>query len=123
MKKNSKTRKGTCRQRHVDFRVSHEEYGIGRKNADACGLSVSEYCRRLFLGQKPRLHLTEKETEAYKSLADARGDLVHVRNALKGRTQQQIRNYFNDDEFMRSWIIAINNIIIQWDTIIEQLKE
>ena len=48
---------------------------------------------------------------------------VNVRNALKGRTQEQIKNYFNDDEFMRNWILAINNIITQWDTIIEQLRD
>ena len=96
---------------------------IGLKNATACGLSISEYGRKCFVGLAPKLHLTEREIEAYKSLADARGDLVHVRNALKGRTQEQIKNYFNDDEFMRNWILAINNIITQWDAIIEQLRD
>ena len=86
-------------------------------------MSISEYGRKCFVNQTPKLHLTEREIEAYKSLADARGDLVHVRNALKGRTQEQIKNYFNDDEFMRNWILAINNIITQWDSIIEQLRD
>ena len=111
------------RDRRVEYRVNDEEYAIGLKNATACGLSISEYGRKCFVGQEPKQHLTEREIEAYKSLADARGDLVHVRNALKGRTQEQIKNYFNDDEFMRNWILAINNIITQWDTIIEQLRD
>ena len=111
------------RDRRVEYRVNDEEYAIGLKNATACGLSISEYGRKCFVGLAPKLHLTEREIEAYKSLADARGDLVHVRNALKGRTQEQIKNYFNDDEFMRNWILAINNIITQWDTIIEQLRD
>ena len=111
------------RDRRVEFRLNDEEYAIGLKNATACGLSISEYGRKCFVGLAPKLHLTEREIEAYKSLADARGDLVHVRNALKGRTQEQIKNYFNDDEFMRNWILAINNIITQWDTIIEQLRD
>ena len=48
---------------------------------------------------------------------------VHIRSALKGKTQEQIRNYFNDPDFMREWILAINNIIVQWDTILEQMKD
>ena len=123
MKQNKKIEKVANRDRHVDFRVNDEEYAIGLKNATACGLSISEYGRKCFVNQTPKLHLTEHEIEAYKSLADTRGDLVHVRNALKSRTQEQIKNYFNDDEFMRNWILAINNIITQWDTIIEQLRD
>ena len=123
MSKNKVTEKAANRDRHVDFRVNDEEYAIGQKNAEACGLSVSEYGRKCFIGQKLKLHLTEREIEAYKSLSDARGDLVHIRSALKGKTQQQIRNYFDNDEFMTAWVKAINNIILQWDIIIEQLKE
>ena len=123
MKKIQTIMKVAKRDRRVEYRVNDEEYAIGLKNATACGLSISEYGRKCFVGLAPKLHLTEREIEAYKSLADARGDLVHVRNALKGRTQEQIKNYFNDDEFMRNWILAINNIITQWDAIIEQLRD
>ena len=123
MKKIQTIMKVAKRGRRVEFRLNDEEYDIGLKNATACGMSISEYGRKCFVSQTPKLHLTEREIEAYKSLADARGDLVHVRNALKGRTQEQIKNYFNDDEFMRNWILAINNIITQWDSIIEQSKE
>ena len=42
MKQNNKNDKVTNRDRHVDFRVNDEEYAIGLKNAEACGLSVSE---------------------------------------------------------------------------------
>ena len=123
MKQNNKIEKVANRDRHVDFRVNDEEYAIGLKNAEACGLSVSEYSRKRFIGNEPKLHLTEREIEAYTSLSDARGDLVHIRSALKGKTQEQIRNYFDNDEFMTAWVKAINNIIQQWDIIIEQLKE
>ena len=123
MKRKRTIEKVAKRDRRVEYRVNDEEYAIGLKNATACGMTISEYGRKCFVDQTPKLHLTEREIEAYKSLADARGDLVHVRNALKGRTQEQIKNYFNDDEFMRNWILAINNIITQWDTIIEQLRD
>ena len=43
MKLNKKNEKVANRDRHVDFRVNDEEYAIGLKNAEACGLSVSEY--------------------------------------------------------------------------------
>ena len=89
MKQNKKIEKVANRDRHVDFRVNDEEYAIGLKNAEACGLSVSEYSRRRFIGNEPKLHLTEREIEAYKSLSDARGDLVHIRSALKGKTQER----------------------------------
>ena len=123
MNKIQTIKKVAKRGRRVEFRLNDEEYDIGLKNATACGMSISEYGRKCCVNQTPKLHLTEREIEAYKSLADARGDLVHVRNALKGRTQEQIKNYFNDDEFMRNWILAINNIITQWGSIIEQSKE
>ncbi len=123
MKTKKMTMEVAKRDRHVDFRVSEEEYAKGLGNAEACGLSVSEFCRRCFTGHEPKLHLTDREIEAFKSLTDARGDLVHIRSALKGRTQEQIRNYFNNPDFMRRWIMAINKVIAQWDNIIEQLKD
>ena len=62
-----KVAKHDCR---VEFRLNDEEYAIGLKNATACGLSISEYGRKCFVGQEPKQHLTEREIEAYKSLAD-----------------------------------------------------
>ena len=123
MKRKRTIEKVAKRDRRVEFRLNDEEYAIGLKNATACCMTISEYGRKCFVGQEPKQHLTEREIEAYKSLADARGDLVHIRSALKGKTQEQIRNYFNDPDFMREWILAINNIIVQWDTILEQMKD
>ena len=123
MKRKRTIEKVAKRGRRVEYRVNDEEYAIGLKNATACGMTISEYGRKCFVDQTPKLHLTEREIEAYKSLSDARGDLVHIRSALKGKTQEQIRNYFNDPDFMREWILAINNIIVQWDTILEQMKD
>ena len=111
------------RTRHLDARVTPEEYEAASKKAAACGLSLSEYTRKCVLGHDPKLHLTDREIEAYCSLTDARGDMIHIRNALKGKSQEQIKSYFNNTRFMRAWIDAITNIIIQWNRIIEQMKE
>ena len=60
MRNDKKNEKVANRDRHVDFRVNDEEYAIGLKNAEACGLSVSEYSRKRFIGNEPKLHLTER---------------------------------------------------------------
>ncbi len=120
---NETGKRAVSRSKHLDARVSPEEYEAVSKKAAACGLSLSEYTRKCALGHNPKLHLTEREREAYCSLADARGDIVHIRSALKGKTQEQIKSYFKNERFMRAWIDAITNLINQWDRIIEQLKE
>ena len=111
------------RTKHLDARVTPEEHEMATQKALSCGLTLSEYTRKCTLGHEPKLHLTEREIEAYCSLADARGDLVHIRSALKGKTQEQIKSYFRNERFMRAWIDAVTNIIIQWDNIIEKMKE
>ncbi|MCH5176312.1 MAG: hypothetical protein J1F40_10550 [Prevotellaceae bacterium] len=111
------------RTKHLDARVTPEEHEMATPKALSCGLTLSEYTRKCTLGHEPKLHLTEREIEAYCSLADARGDLVHIRSALKGKTQEQIKSYFRNERFMRAWIDAVTNIIIQWDNIIEKMKE
>ena len=111
------------RTKHLDARVTPEEHEAASKKAAACGLSLSEYTRKCTLGHNPKLHLTEQEIEAYCSLSDARGDIVHIRSALKGKSQNQIKSYFKNERFMRAWIDAVTNIIVQWDNIIEKMKE
>lgn len=115
--------KADNRTKHLDARVTPEEHEMASQKAASCGLSLSDYTRKCTLGHEPKLHLTEREIEAYCSLADARGDLVHIRSALKGKTQDQIKSYFRNERFMRAWIDAVTNIIIQWDNIIEKMKE
>ena len=111
------------RTKRLDSRATPEEYNTVKESAKRCGLTISDYMRKCALGHKPKLHLTEREIGAYCSLADARGDLVHIRSALKGKSQEQIKHYFNNERFMRSWIDAVTNIILQWDKIIEDMKE
>ena len=119
----TKSIEGPRRTKRLDSRATPDEYNMVKENAKKCGLTISDYMRKCALGHKPKLHLTEREIEAYCSLADARGDLVHIRSALKGKSQEQIKHYFNNERFMRSWIDAVTNIILQWDKIVEEMKE
>ena len=89
------------RTKRLDSRATPDEYNTVKENAKKCGLTISDYMRKCALGHKPKLHLTEREIEAYCSLADARGDLVHIRSALKGKSQEQIKHYFKNERFMQ----------------------
>ena len=66
-----KTSKRTYR---LEARVTKEEYDKAVEIAKACGLSLSDYIRRIATGHKPRRRLSDKEAEALSSLSDARGD-------------------------------------------------
>lgn len=121
MKKNNQQK--INRIKHLDVRLSEEEFSIVRDNANLCGITLSKYVRKCLLGHKPKLHLTEREIDAYCSISDARGDLVHISNALKGRTSEQRKAYFGNETFMLKWIEAVTKIIQQWDNIIEKLKD
>lgn len=122
MTKENVTRKDT-RFKHLDARVTPEEYAQAKEKADACGMSLSEYTRKCTLGHEPKLHLTQREIEAYNSLSDARGDIVHIRSALHGKSQEQIKSYFANNRFMRAWIEAAAKIIVQWDNILAGMRE
>lgn len=102
------------RSRYIRARVKESEYVKISQLSNQCGLSLSNYFRKCALGQHPKNRLTEKEVEALNSLADARGDVVKIANALNGRTQEERKRYFNNPRFMEQWIIAVNKIIQRW---------
>ena len=104
------------------FRCSSEERRQIAEKADSCGLSMSDYVRQCAIGHKPKLRLTEDEIAAFKSLAEARGELVRIKNALKGKTKERRKRYFNDDNFMRFWINAVDKLIRQWYDILNKLS-
>ena len=61
--------------------------------------------------------------EALCSLTDARAELIHIRNALNGRTQQERQRYFGNPRFMEQWIVAVNRLVEQWDNIITNINQ
>ncbi len=123
MKKSAIKPKAAPRGHKIDYRVNDEEYAVTQANAEACGLTVSDYCRKVNIGYKPKCHLTEREIEAYKSLTDARGDIIKLMNALKGLSSEQRLEVFRGDvEFMRKWVDAVTVVLTQWDTIVEDMR-
>ena len=107
----------------LTFRMSTDERRRMLDKADSCGLSLSEYVRQCALVHSPKLRMTEAEIEAFNSLADARGELVRIKNALRGKSQEQRKRYFNDTSFMRYWIIAVDKLIRNWYDTLNRLAK
>ena len=107
----------------LTFRLSSEEIKQIRHKAELCGISTSDYVRRCAIGHSPKLRMTEAEIEAFNSLAEARGELVRIKNALQGKSQEQRKRYFNDPNFMKFWISAVDQLIRKWYDILNRLSK
>lgn len=79
--------------------------------ATACGLRKSQYIHDTSLGQAPKVMMTDKEADALMSLKAARGELILIKNALHGTTQEQRKKYFRNEHFMQQWIEGVNSLI------------
>ena len=113
----------TTRSRRIEARVSDAELKRIVALAAQCGLALSNYLRRCALGHRPKRRMSEREMEALCSLTDARAELIHIRNALNGRTQQERQRYFGNPRFMEQWIVAVNRLVEQWDNIITNINQ
>lgn len=79
--------------------------------ASACGLKKIQYIHDTSLRQEPKVMMSDKEAEALMSLKAARGELILIKNALHGTTQEQRKKYFRNEQFMRQWIEGVNSLI------------
>lgn len=79
--------------------------------ASACGLKKSQYIHDTSLRQEPKVMMSDKEAEALMSLKAARGELILIKNALHGTTQEQRKKYFRNEQFMHQWIEGVNRLI------------
>lgn len=81
------------------------------KLAEDCGLKKSQYIHDTSLGQEPKVMMSDKEADTLMSLKAARGELILIKNALHGTTQEQRKKYFRNEQFMRQWIEGVNSLI------------
>lgn len=110
----------TCR---MGFRATQQEQITIQAKAQACGKSVSEYIRQCALGHKPKLRMTRSQAQAYISISEARGDLIHIKNALNAMSQEDRIRCFADPNYMRKWISGANKLIQRWREIERTLTE
>lgn len=109
--------------RRMGFRTTEHEQITIQAKAQACGKSVSSYIRQCALGHKPKLRMTRSQAQAYISISEVRGDLIHIKNALNKMSQEDRIRCFADPYFMRRWISAANKLIKRWCEIERTLTE
>ena len=119
--KNPNTPKG--RTRHIDIRLTEEEYEMVIKKATECGLTLSSYGRKLCQGHRPSRRLTQDEMQALNSLSDARADLIRIQNTLKSKPDEVKKQYFRDATFMRLWIASVDKLIVRWGQIRDSINQ
>lgn len=117
------TRNNTSHSRYFHARATEEEYQTAQRLAAQCGLTMSKYIRQVCTGHHPKARLSERETEAILTLNDARGELVHIKNALKARSQEERKRLFLNDKFMAYWIQKTQELMDSWNNIIENLSK
>lgn len=110
----------TCR---MGFRATQQERITIQAKAQACGKSVSDYIRQCAVGHKPKLRMTRSQAQAYISISEARGDLIHIKNALNAMSQEDRIRCFAEPYFMRKWISSANKLILRWQEIERTLTE
>ena len=111
------------RDERLTIRFTNEEKAEIIEKANACGLKPNEYCRRLILGHKPRLRMTQEEIDAINTLGDARADLIRINNVLKKKSEDFKLQLFGSSSFIRLWMQAVGNLIDTWKGIMNRFNQ
>lgn len=111
------------RDERLTIRFTNEEKAEIIEKANACGLKPNEYCRRLILGHKPRLRMTQEEIDAINTLGDARADLIRINNVLKKKSEDFKLQLFGSISFIRLWMQAVGNLIDTWKVIMNRFNQ
>ncbi len=111
------------RDERLTIRFTNEEKAEIIEKANACGLKPNEYCRRLILGHKPRLRMTQEEIDAINTLGDARADLIRINNVLKKKSEDFKLQLFGSISFIRLWMQAVGNLIDTWKGIMNRFNQ
>lgn len=111
------------RDERLTIRFTNEEKAEIIEKANACGLKPNEYCRRLILGHKPRLRMTQEEIDAINTLGDARADLIRINNVLKKKSEDFKLQLFGSIGFIRLWMQAVGTLIDTWKGIMDRFNQ
>ena len=111
------------RTRHIDIRLTENEYEMIVEKAAECGLTLSNYGRKLLQNHHPNKRLSDEEVQGLNSLSDARADLIRIQNVLKGKPDEIKKRYFRDENYMRAWIEAVNSLIVRWGQIRDSINQ
>lgn len=115
--------KQNVRTRHIDIRLTEKEYETVAAKAAECGMTLSNYGRKLLQNHHPNKRLSNEEVQGLNSLSDARADLIRIQNVLKGKPDEIKKRYFRDENYMRAWIEAVNRLIARWGQIRNSINQ
>ncbi len=115
--------KQTGRTKHIDIRLTGEEYNMIKQKASECGMTLSDYGRRVLQNHRPYKRLSDEEVEALNSLSDARADLIRIQNVLRNKPDEVKRQYFKDRSYMQAWIEAVNGLVTRWGQIRDSINQ
>ncbi len=108
--------------KHIDVRFTDDEYNLVVGKAAKCGKPKSIYIHDLAIGHQPCQLMTDAQEAALMSLGDARSELVSVRNALHGQSQEMRKRLFKNEQFMQMWISSLEALIRQFTQIQHHFK-
>ncbi len=111
------------RTAHIDIRLTPEEKQLIEEKAAECGLTYSDFGRRVLLGYHPKHRLTEKEADAILTLRIARKDLQRIYNLINTRSAETKRQLFRNPVLLQAWIESIDMLRRRWSDIIESLSQ
>lgn len=97
----------TKRAEKITFRCTTEEKASLQEQADKCAIRLSEYCRTLSLGGRPRAAYTDEEKALLAQLAKLKGSLTRLANYF-GRGQ-----YHELAEENRALVVELKNLLIK----------
>ena len=115
--------KCTGRTKHIDIRLTEEEYRMVKHKSSECGMTLSDYGRRLLQDHRPHKRLSDTEVEALNALSDARADLIRIQNVLRNKSDEVKRQYFKDRRYMQAWIEAVDGLITRWGQIRDSINQ
>ena len=107
----------------INIRLTENEYEMIVEKAAECGLTLSNYGRKLLQNHHPNKRLSDEEVQGLNSLSDARADLIRIQNVLKGKPDEIKKRYFRDENYMRAWIEAVNRLIVRWGQIRDSINQ
>ena len=107
----------------MKYSMRENEYEMIVEKAAECGLTLSNYGRKLLQNHHPNKRLSDEEVQGLNSLSDARADLIRIQNVLKGKPDEIKKRYFRDENYMRAWIEAVNRLIVRWGQIRDSINQ
>ena len=112
--------------KHIDVRVTPELYDELEQGAKACKQSLSDFCRELLKGMRPRAALSEEELVMMKKLIKIRSDVFNFYSALsgamKGMSKEERLVYLVEGQTTTWCRRYIKNALVYLDSVINKQK-